>query len=54
MTSSFAKVRKNGVFLTGEIRLDRLKTIRVAGDEEGNVNGLNFTVPNPEARITDH
>ena len=54
MTSSFAKVRKNGVFLAGEIRLDRLETIRVAGDEEGNVNGLNFTVPNPKARITDH
>ena len=45
MTSSFAKIRKNGVFLAGEIRLDRLETIRVAGDEEGNVNGLNFIVP---------
>ena len=54
MTSNFAKVRKNDVFLAGEIRLDRLKTIKVAGDEEGNVNGLNFTVPNLEARITDH
>ena len=35
ITLSFAKVRKNGVFLAGEIRLDRLETIRVAGDEEG-------------------
>ena len=54
MTSSFAKVRKNDVFLAGEIRLDRLETIRIVEDEEGNVNGLNFTVPNPEARNTDH
>ena len=54
MTSSFAKVRKNGVFLAGEIRLDRLETIRVAGDEKENVNRLNFIVSDREARITDH
>ena len=35
MTSSFAKIRKNGVFLAGEIRLDRLETIRVTEMRRG-------------------
>ena len=54
MTSSFSRVRKNCVFLASEIRLDRLETIRVAEDEKGDVNGLDFTVSGPKARVTDH
>ena len=55
MMSNFRKIcRKNGSFLADDILLDRLETIRVTGGEGGIVNGLEFIVPNNEARITDH
>ena len=55
MSSSFAKIRcKNGSFYAGDILLDPFETIRVVGGEEGVRDGLQFTVPGREARITDH
>ena len=49
--SNFEKIhRRNGSFLTEDIRLDCTKTIKVV-DEEGVVNGLQFTVLSEEARI---
>ena len=54
MSSSFDKVRrKNGSFYAGDIRLDPFETIRVVGEAEGVRDGLEFTVPGREARITD-
>ena len=55
MSSSFAKIRrKSGSFYAGDIRLDPFETIRVVGEAEGVRDGLEFTVPEKEARITDH
>ena len=55
MSSSFAKIRrKNGSFYAGDILLDPFETIKVVGGEEGVRDGLQFTVPDREARITDH
>ena len=55
MSSSFAKIRrKNGSFYADDIRLDPFETIRVVGEAERLRDGLEFTVPGPEARITDH
>ena len=55
MSSSFAKIRrKNGSFYAGDIRLDPFETIRVVGETEGVRDGLEFTVPGKEARVTDH
>ena len=55
MSSSFAKIRrKNGFFYAGDIRLDHFETIRVVGEAEGLRDGLEFTVPGPEARVIDH
>ena len=53
MSSNFGKIhRKNGVFLAYDIFLDHFESIKVAG-EEGIGNGLEFTVPNSDARISD-
>ena len=55
MMSNFGKIRRrNDFFLANDIFLDRLETIRVAGGDGGIVNGLEFIVPNSEAKITDH
>ena len=55
MTSNFGKIhRKNDSFLADDIFLDRLETIRVVDGDSGTVNGLEFIVPNSEARIIDH
>ena len=55
MMSNFGKIRRrNGSFLAGDIFLDRLETIKVVGGDGGTVNGLEFIVPNSEARITNH
>ena len=55
MSSSFSKIRrKNGSFYAGDILLDLFETIRVVGEVEGVRDGLEFTVPGKEARITDH
>ena len=55
MSSSFAKIRrKNDSFYAGDILLDPFETIRVVGEAEGVRDGLKFTVPRKEARITDH
>ena len=55
MSSSFAKIhRKNGSFYAGDIHLDPFETIRVVGEVERVRDGLEFTVPEKEARITDH
>ena len=55
MSSSFAKIhRKNGSFYVGDIRLDPFETIRVVGEAERLKDGLEFTVPEKKARITDH
>ena len=55
MSSIFAKIRrKNGFFYIGDIRLDPFETIRVVGEAEGLRDGLEFTVPEKIARITDH
>ena len=55
MSSNFVKIRrKNGSFYAGDILLDPFETIKVAGGEEGMRNGLEFTVPGREARITNH
>ena len=55
MSSSFVKIRrKNDSFYAGDIRLDPFETIRVVGEAEGMRDGLVFTVPWKEARITDH
>ena len=54
MMSDFGKIRRrNGSFLAGDIFLDRLETIRVAGRDDGTVNGLEFILSS-ESRITDH
>ena len=51
--SNFGRIRcKDDSFLADDIRLDRVETIKVAG-EGGNKNGLEFTVPGNEARISD-
>ena len=51
--SNFGRIRrKDDSFLTDDICLDRVETIRVA-DEGGNRNGLEFTVLGNEARISD-
>ena len=51
--SNFLRIRrKDDSFLADDIRLDRVETIKVA-DEGGNKNGLEFTVPGNEARISD-
>ena len=55
MSSSFAKIRrKNGSFYADDIRLDPFETIRVVGEAEGVRDGLEFTVPGKDARITVH
>ena len=55
MSFNFTKIhRKNGSFYADDILLDPFETIRVVGGEEGVRNGLQFTVPGREARITDH
>ena len=55
MISNFGKICcKNGSFLAGDIFLDHLETIRVAGGDGGTVNGLEFIVPNSEAWSTNH
>ena len=55
MSSSFAKIRrKNGSFYASDIRLDPFETIRVVGEAERLKDGLEFTVPEKKARITDH
>ena len=55
MMLNFRKIhRRNDFFLADDIFLDRLETIRVVGGDGGTVNGLEFIVPNSEARITDH
>ena len=55
MSSSFAKIRrKSGSFYASDIRLDPFEIIRVVGETEGVRDGLEFTVPEKEARITDH
>ena len=54
MSSSFAKIRRrNGSFYASDIHLDPFETIRVVGEAEGVRDGLRFTVPGREARITD-
>ena len=54
MSSSFDKVRrKNGSFYAGDIRLNPFETIRVVGEAEEVRDGLEFTVPGKEARITN-
>ena len=51
--SNFEKIHhRNGSFLADDIRLDRVETIKVVG-EEGTVNGLEFIVPGDEAWIND-
>ena len=51
--SNFGKVHhRNGSFLADDICLYCTETIKVVG-EEGTVNGLQFTVFNEEARISD-
>ena len=55
MSSNFTKVcHKNDSFYAGDILLDSFETIRVVGGEERVRDGLQFTVPSREARITDH
>ena len=55
MSSSFAKIRrKNGSFYVSDILLDPFEIIRVVGEVEGMRDGLEFTVPRKEARVTDH
>ena len=51
--SNFGKIhRKNGSFLADDIHLDRAETIKVVG-EEGTINGLQFSVPDEKAWISD-
>ena len=55
MSSSFAKIRrKNGSFYADDIRLDPFETIRVVGEAEGVRDGLEFTIPEKKARVTNH
>ena len=55
MSSSFSKIRrKSGSFYADDILLDPFETIRVVGEIEGVRDGLEFTVPGKEARVTDH
>ena len=55
MSFSFGKIRrKNGSFYAGDILLDPFETIRVVGEAERVKDGLKFTIPGKEARITDH
>ena len=54
MSSNFTKVRrKNDSFYAGDILLNPFETIRVIGGENEERNGLQFTVPSREARITN-
>ena len=51
--SNFGKIRrKNDSFLVDDIRLDRIETIKTVG-EDGTVNGLQFSVPDEKAQISD-
>ena len=55
MSSNFTKIRrKNGSFYVGDIFLDPFETIGIVGGKEGVRNGLEFTVPGRDARITNH
>ena len=55
MSSSFVKIRrKNGLFYAGDILLDPFETIRIIGGKKGVRNGLEFMVPDRDARIIDH
>ena len=50
---NFGKIRcNNGSYLMDDIRLDRVKTIKVFG-ESGTLMGLSFLVLAKKARISD-
>ena len=46
-------VVKMALLLADDIRLDRVETIKVIGKDD-TINGLQFSVPDEEARISDH
>ena len=51
--SNFGSIRRrDGSFLTDDIRLDRVETIKVVC-EEGTKNRLEFIVPSNEKQISD-
>ena len=53
ISSNFEKIRRtNGSFLADDIFLDRLETIKVAG-EEGIRNGLKFLILNSDTCISN-
>ena len=54
MALNFGKIRcKNNSFLTDDIFLDQVETIKVVSEEEGIKNGLKFIVPGNDAWISD-
>ena len=54
MASNFGKIRcKNSSFLTDDIFLDHVETIKVVSEEEGIKNGLKFIVPGNDTWISD-
>ena len=50
---NFKKIhRRNGSFLTDDIRLDRIEILKVVGEDDI-VNGLQFSIPSEDVRIND-